>query len=212
MENISRKKILIVDNSSWNIYNFRLPLVKKLQLEGYEVIVASPIDEFIHYIHQVISIRHIPLEHLQPRSKNPFRDILLFSNLLLIYRQEKPDVILHFTIKPNLYGSLASRFLKIKSISVVTGLGYTFLHPKGLNRLIPLFYKIALKNIQRLIVYNPDDKNEFITKKILPAEKCLIIPGSGVNTNYFNALPKTEISQKFIFLFIGRLLYDKGLQ
>jgi glycosyltransferase involved in cell wall biosynthesis len=206
------KKILLVDNSSWNIYNFRLPLVKKLTQQGYEVVVISPIDEFIHYIHKVVFIRHIPSKHLQPRSKNPLRDLLLFISLYFIYKREKPDLIFHFTIKPNIFGSLAASLAKVPSVPVVTGLGYTFLHPKGFNRIIPWLYKMAFKSIEKLVVYNPDDQADFVNKQIVPAEKCLIIPGSGVNTDHFKSSPKSADNKKFIFLFIGRLLYDKGLQ
>lgn len=212
MDKSKSKKILLVDNSSWNIYNFRLPLVKKLTQQGYEVVVISPIDEFIHYIHKVVFIRHIPSRHLQPRSKNPFRDFLLFFSLLFIYRQEKPDLIFHFTIKPNIFGSIAARLSKVQSVSVVTGLGYTFLHRKGLNRLIPILYKIAFKGIKKLVVYNPDDKEVFVESNLVTPEKCIIIPGSGVNTSYFRPQPKLSSKSRFTFLFVGRLLYDKGLQ
>lgn len=211
-EKSRKKKILLVDNSSWNIYNFRLPLVKKLIQQGHEVVVISPIDEFIHYIHKFVFIRHLPSKHLHPRSKNPFRDLLLFISLFFVYRREKPDLIFHFTIKPNIFGSLAARLAKVRSVSVVTGLGYTFLHPKGLNRIIPRLYKFAFKGIEKLVTYNTDDQADFVNKRIVPTEKCLIIPGSGVNTNHFKPIPKPEDNRKFIFLFIGRLLYDKGLQ
>ncbi len=205
------KKILIVDNSAWNIFNFRLPLVKKLSSQGYEVVVVSPIDEYIHYLNETGFVRHIPAKNLLPRSKTPLKDLLLLIELAIIYLREKPGLIIHFTIKPNIYGSLAARFAKIPSISVVTGLGYTFLHPKGINRLIPGFYKFAFQKILKLVTYNREDRRIFIDNQIVPAEKCVIIPGSGVNTNHFRPLPKTREENKFIFLFIGRLLYDKGL-
>ncbi|MEO1263436.1 MAG: glycosyltransferase family 4 protein [Bacteroidota bacterium] len=206
------KKILIVDNSSWNIFNFRKPLVKKLSELNHEVYVVSPIDEYIHYLNETEFIKHIPCKYLKPRSRNPFRDVLLVIELLIIYFRKKPDLIIHFTIKPNIFGNFAARILSIHSISVVTGLGFTFLNPVGVNRLIPWLYKIAFKNIKKLVLYNPDDRDVFVQQKIISPTKCTIISGSGVNTHYFMPEKADKKDDVFTFLFIGRLLKDKGLE
>lgn len=205
------KKILIVDNSAWNIYNFRLPLIKKLSSSGFKIKALSPIDEYINYLNETPFVKHLPIRFLQPNSKNIIRDLIFLFELILLYKKEKPNLILHFTIKPNIYGNLAARICNIPSIAVVTGLGYTFLHQKGLYNIIPSLYKFAFKNILKLVLYNKDDQEVFLQKKLVPQHKCLIIPGSGVNTRYFFPIFPQRNDGKFVFLFIGRLLKDKGL-
>ncbi|NJN33881.1 MAG: glycosyltransferase family 4 protein [Saprospiraceae bacterium] len=122
-----KSKIALVANSSWNIYNFRLNIIDKLLKSGYEVIVLAPLDGYIRYKQLFPEVKHINLQHLARRSFNPFVDGLFLRELFQIYRQEKPDILLHYTIKPHIYGGLVARWLKITSIGCVTGLGYTFI-------------------------------------------------------------------------------------
>jgi glycosyltransferase involved in cell wall biosynthesis len=205
------KKILHVENSSWDVYNFRSPHIRKLRAQGYEVVVVSPIDQYFGYLNERHFSRHIPIRHLQPQGKNPWKDLLFFWELLRIYRRERPDLVIHFTIKPNLYGSLAARIAGIPAISIFTGLGYTFLHSKGMFRWMPQVCRLIFKKLRKIVVYNREDKQLLAFKKIIPPERCEILSGSGVNTNHFRPLLPTQARDSFIFLFIGRLLYDKGL-
>lgn len=206
------KKIAIVDNSTWNIYNFRLPLIKLLKRKGFEVVVIAPVDNYIHYLNESHFTKHISIRFLSPQSKNPIRDLLFLFELYRVFKEEQPDLILHYTIKPNIFGNLAARLAGIPSISTITGLGYTFLNKNLINRLVPFMYKVALKKVLKLIFYNSDDCQLFIQKKLIDAKRTTVIPGSGVNTNHFRPFPQPLPSQKFVFLFIGRLLYDKGLK
>ena len=115
-----KKTIALVANSSWNIYNFRQPLIKQLKLAGYRVLVIAPVDEYIHYLNDSYFTRHIPLRFLAAQRRNPLWDLLLLWELYRIYRRERPDIALHFTIKPNIYGSLAARWAGVASIPTVT--------------------------------------------------------------------------------------------
>lgn len=205
-----KKTIAIVDNSTWNIYNFRLGLIKQLKATGYDVIVIAPVDEYIHYLNESGIVRHIPLRYLAPQSNNSLRDLALVVELWDIYRREKPDLILHYTIKPNIFGNLAAWLAGVKSMSTITGLGYTFLHRNLINRMVPALYRLAFKYARRVIFYNSEDFHLFIKKGIINPQKGHIIPGSGVNVNHFRPLPLPD-EPNFVFLFIGRLLYDKGL-
>jgi glycosyltransferase involved in cell wall biosynthesis len=205
-----KKTIAIVDNSTWNIYNFRLGLIKQLKATGYDVLVIAPVDEYIHYLNESGIVRHIPLHYLAPQSNNPLRDMALVVELWDIYRREKPDLILHYTIKPNIYGNLAAWLAGVDAMSTITGLGYTFLHRSLINRMVPALYRIAFKYARRVIFYNHEDRDLFIKKEIIAPHKGHIIPGSGVNVNHFRPLSLPDDST-FVFLFIGRLLYDKGL-
>jgi len=206
-----RKKILLVANSTWNIYNFRLSLIRHLKAEGYRVVVVAPVDEYIDYLHQTGVTRHVPLHHLRPQSRNPAHDLLLTWELYRIYRRERPDLILHYTIKPNIYGNLAARMAGIPSISTITGLGYTFLHASRFTtRAVQQLYRRALRWPRWVAFHNRDDEALFRSKRLVPPQRSLVIHGSGVNTNHFRPLPRPD-SDSFIFLFIGRLLSDKGL-
>lgn len=206
------KKIAIVSNSTWNIFNFRLNLIRKFKSEGYRIIVIAPIDEYISYLNESYFTKHIPLKRLSAQGKSPLSDLMLTFELYKIYKREKPDIVFHYTIKPNIYGSIAATWAKIPSISILTGLGYTFLNPSFINRIVPWLYKFAFRKINKLILYNPDDLNFFVENNYISKEKCVIIPGSGVNSNFFRPLSANKKNDKFIFLFIGRLLYDKGIE
>ncbi|MEZ4963560.1 MAG: glycosyltransferase family 4 protein [Saprospiraceae bacterium] len=204
-------KILHVENSTWDVYNFRLPHIRKLQAQGYEVIVVSPIDDYFGYLNEQHFSRHIPLKYLRAQKKNPLYDLLFLWELIKIYRQERPSLVIHFTIKPNIYGSIAARLTGTPAISVFTGLGYAFLHSKGFFRFIPWLCKVAFYKLQKLILYNEEDLRVMVDKKIIPLKSCAILHGSGVNTNHYRPLLPKARGKAFTFLFIGRLLYDKGL-
>jgi len=206
-----KRTIAIVANSSWNIYNFRQPLIKQLKLAGYRVLVIAPVDEYIHYLNDNYFTRHIPLRFLAAQRKNPLWDLLLLWELYRIYRRERPALVLHFTIKPNIYGSLAARLAGARSVPTVTGLGYTFLHNGLLSRLARRLYRLAFRGVARSVFHNEDDRRLFIREGIITEESALVIPGSGVNTNHFRPLPQPS-NGKFVFLFIGRLLHDKGIR
>lgn len=206
------KKVLIVANTTWNIYNFRMGILRKLVREGCEVVVVAPVDNYIHYLEQLPSVRHLPLKHLKPQSKNPFQNLLLFWELFRLYRSEKPEIIFHFTIKPNIFGSLAARKAGIRSIPTVTGLGYTFLHGRWLNRMTIRLYQWAFAELEKVVFHNQDDSRLFVERGIISPQQSLVVAGSGVNTNFFRPLPKPVSEKKFRFLFIGRLLYDKGVK
>ena len=167
-----KKKIAIVDNSTWNIYNFRLSLIKHLKLEGYRVVVIAPVDEYILYLNESYFTRHISLRFLSPQNKNPLKDLLLTYELYRIYREEKPDLILHYTIKPNIFGNIAAAMAGIPSVSTITGLGYSFLHKGLINKLVPRLYRLAFKSVKKVVFYNHDDKALFIKQKLL-------VPGKG---------------------------------
>lgn len=152
------KRIAIVANTTWNIYNFRLNIIRKLIAEGYEVIVMAPVDKFITYTESIREVTHIPIKHLHRDSVNPLRDLKLLIELIRLYRKYKPDLILHYTIKPNIYGGIATRLLRIPSIAVVTGLGYSLIHEGWLNFITRRLYQFALPGHRKVIFENIDDQ------------------------------------------------------
>ncbi|MEY4926345.1 MAG: hypothetical protein RI894_781 [Bacteroidota bacterium] len=207
----SIKKVAIIANSTWNIHNFRLNILSALEAQGYEVIVIAPVDAYMSYLNQTARTRHIPLLHLRRKSSNPLHDFLLFAELVGILKQEKPDLVINYTIKLNIYGNLAAAACGIRSVCSVTGLGYTFIHSGLMQHAAILLHRFSFLFTERVIFENIKDRELFIEKKVVSAEKSLSIKGCGINLQHFQpiALPKNNFCT---FLFIARLLYDKGIQ
>jgi len=204
--------IAIVLNTAWNIYNFRLGLIKGLLEEGHEVIAIAPPDEYVPQI-EAAGARFIGLKHLLRKGTNPVKDLQLVQELRGIYEQEKIDVALQYTIKPNIYGAIAASPLRTKTFCTVTGLGYSFLSTGLVNQVVKRLYKYAFKKADRIFFQNNDDRQLFLELNLLPEKKTRIIPGSGIDTDYFAPQHnQTENDGKVRFLFVGRLLYDKGIR
>ena len=207
-------KIAIVANATWNIYNFRQNIIRKLIDEGHDVIVMAPIDKYISYHEEYHNLEHIPLRKLKRDSVNPLRDMQLTAELTRLYRKHKPDLIIHYTVKPNIYGTIAARMAGIPSIAVVTGLGYSFLHNGLVNRTTTMLYKWTSRFQSKLVFENSDDFELFVAEKLVDRNKCVAVSGCGVDTEYFkpNGEYRSGSDNETVFSFIGRLLYDKGLK
>ncbi len=206
----TRPQIAIVTNSTWTVYNFCLHFVKRFRLAGYRVMVIAPVDEYIEYLQDSYFVRHIPLRHLKQHGVNPARELLLVHELYRIYRKEKPDIVLHFGIKPNIYGSLAARLSGVPAISTVMGLGYTFLHPRIFKRIVWPLYRLAFRQNKAVVFLNRSDRELFLSEHLLKPFQARHIAGTGVNINFFRPLAAAP-TDKFVFVYIGRLLYDKGV-
>lgn len=205
------KRIILVANSTWNIYNFRLNLIRKLISDGHELMVIAPVDEYLEYKENFPEVKHVPMKTMGRDSTNPFRDLLLLIELYRKYNWLKPDLVIHYTNKPNIYGGLAAKFLKIPSVAVVTGLGYTFIHKGFLNLVVRTLYKISGNTHHKFIFENEDDKALFIKEKIVKEQKAFSVKGCGVDTSFYLPNPNGIIQDQITFTFIGRLLYDKGI-
>lgn len=203
-------KIGIVLNTAWNIYNFRLGLVKAFLAAGHQVYAIAPVDDFISEI-EATGCTFIPVHHLSRKGMNPIQDLRFGYELYQIYKANELDVVLHYTIKPNIYGCLAAGRAKVKSISTVTGLGYSFLKEGLVNKIAKLLYKTAFKSGTRIAFQNRDDKKLFEDLSLCPPSKTTLIKGSGINTTHFQPMLKKQRYEKLIYLFVGRLLYDKGI-
>lgn len=206
-------KIALVANIAWNLYNFRRTLIEALQNAGFEVVLVAAPDDYVARL-ESLGCQFVPLTQLSRKGTNPIKDIRLYREFCAIYRQIQPDMILHYTIKPNIYGTLAARKVGIKSVATVTGLGYTFLSTGLVSRLARLLYRYALKKATRVIFQNNDDLQLFVKEKLIGAEKTMLVRGSGIDTAAFSPREKSISADKntFIFLFVGRLLYDKGIR
>lgn len=201
-------RIAIVLNTSWNIYNFRMNFVKALLEAGHEVHTVAPTDNYTHHLTEAGCIHHSV--KMDSRGANPIRDIALLFELFFIYRRMKPDVVLHYTIKPNVYGTFAAALLRIPVVNNVCGLGTVFLKDNLVSKVAMLLYRLSFRYPKKVFFQNPDDLNLFVTKKLVPEAAADILPGSGIDLNRFKPAAFSR-NDKFTFLLISRLISDKGI-
>src|SRR5688572_8939333 len=128
------KLIAFVSSNAWSVYNFRLDVIRHLLGQGFRILVIAPDDGYSHYLtSEGCSFIHINFDN---KTESPLQDMALYRQLKKIYKENRPDFIFHFVIKPNIYGSLAAARLNIPSVSVVTGLGYPFAKKNWLYHLV----------------------------------------------------------------------------
>lgn len=210
-EETGSPKVMLISNCTWNVHNFWMELIDQLHLAGYEVLVVAAPDQFSSFVTQNLNLRFIPLKFLHPTSMNPWYDILLLRELYRIMKRENPAAILTFTIKPNIYGSILAKQLNIKVIPTITGLGYTFVNKRWLNSIVRRMYTLAFQTLPQVILQNRSDLSLLKKYKILADNQGMILPGAGVNTVFYSAAPMPT-SNRFVFLFLGRILSDKGIR
>ncbi|MEO5889799.1 MAG: glycosyltransferase family 4 protein [Ferruginibacter sp.] len=203
--------IVFSGNTSWGMYNFRMGMMKNFIDLGYEVCVVAPEDEYTDNI-KLQGIRFIPLKNLKRFSINPIHDLRLYLEYIKIYKLLQPAFIFHYTIKPNIYGTLAAKISKTRSISITTGLGNAFSRKGAIFYFAKYLYKLSSAFALEVWFLNSTDKETFLTHHIIPDHKCFILPGEGVNTRLFTPAvpyPQNEITS---FLLVSRMQYDKGIQ
>jgi glycosyltransferase involved in cell wall biosynthesis len=201
-------RIAIVLNTSWNIYNFRMGLVTALLHDGHEVVAIAPRDEYSPKLVEA-GCTFIPLR-MDSRGANPIKDTALIHELYKIYKQVRPDVILHYTIKPNVYGTLAANWLKIPVVNNVCGLGTVFLKEGWVSKIAVGLYKLAFRFPRHVFFQNIDDQQLFVERAIVEKSKTEVLPGSGLDLSRF-APQGFKRNKKFTFLLISRLIHDKGI-
>jgi glycosyltransferase involved in cell wall biosynthesis len=183
-------------------------LVKTLISEGHEVITIAPHDEYTHYLEDA-GCTHHDLK-MDSRGANPIKDFLLIFELFSVYRRHKPDVILHFTVKPNVYGTLAAAMLNIPSINNVCGLGTIFLKKGIVSQVAIGLYRLAFLFPKKVFFQNPDDRSIFLEKRLISKGKCDLLPGSGIDLEKFEKV-SFKRNSPFTFLMISRIIKDKGV-
>ncbi|MCF8185860.1 MAG: glycosyltransferase family 4 protein [Sulfuritalea sp.] len=210
-----KPKVIIALNSSWNLINFRSGLICALVAEGYEVVALAPDDAYSVRLSE-LGCRFVPLP-MDNQGTHPLRDLLLFIRLWLLLRRERPDVLLAYTVKPNVYASLAAGLLSIPVVNNIAGLGAVFIKGGWLVRLVRGLYRLALRRSAKVFFQNGDDRALFIDAGLVKPEKTDLLPGSGIDLTRFSANEKSsmpsakDVGRPFRFLLIARMLRDKGV-
>lgn len=203
-------KIVIISNTLWSIYNFRNGLVKALISGGHELFCVGKIDQAQHQL-EGLGCKVVPWG-LEARGTNPFLELLSILKILFILKNLNPDVILTYTIKPNIYLGLLNWFLGKRLISNITGLGFGFVNGKILKYFLTSLYRVSLKKHEKVFFQNHDDYELFIRSGIVDSSKADVLPGSGINLEQFvySEPPRLDVGA-FRFIFVGRLLREKGI-
>ena len=206
-------KILFLINSSWNAVNFRSNLIKRMVEEGHQVEILANHDEYSSSLQKL----GCSYEEIKFRSSslNPYSELKLFFTIMLKMKAANPDFIFTFTIKPNIYGSLGARILKIKAINNIAGLGIA--HSHGLLRnFVKYLYKFSLARTYKCFFQNISDLTYFVDKGIVPKSKTGLLPGSGVDLEKFSVTEAVtrhrNASPNFNFVLSGRMLWSKGIR
>lgn len=204
-----KMKILILSNNAAGLYKFRKELLIDLISKGFEVYLSISPDEYSEKIREIGC--YILNTELDRRGTNPIKDFLLILAYRKYIKRIGPDVVLTYTIKPDIYGGLTCAFYNVPYISNVTGLGSSIENKGILRRLTLLLYKLALSNAEKVFFQNQANKDYFEKIGITEANSQLI-PGSGVNLieNCYEPYPPEDGSLRF--LFIGRIMKDKGIE
>lgn len=197
----------IVINTAWNIYNFRKGIIRHLISDGHKVVAIAPRDEYVDKLEAMgCRFRNLPMSG---SGVNPFSDLLLLWRLTQILNQENIDVLLTYTIKPNVYGSMAGRLTRIPVICNVSGLGTTFVWNNLVSKIAISLYNISVRRAAHVFFQNPEDRDLFLSKIPVPEGKVGLLQGSGIDLDSFSAAPKSP-DKTPVFLMIGRLMIEKG--
>lgn len=227
-------KVALCSNTSWSIFNFRHAVISHLQSCGHQVVVMAPRDKYSPALEQMgCEFIDIPMK---PRSLNPLQDLLLLNRFYRAFRACGADVAFNYTIKCSIYASLACKLNGIPGIPVITGAGYVFSQKGAIRWIAQGLYWLTFRSVSQVWFLNKEDRELFTVGGILPTKKsrllpgegvevdklshhvdesfARVLPGSGVDTNRFS--PKrvgagARNDDNFVFLFAGRLLWDKGV-
>lgn len=211
--------ILILSNNAGGLYNFRRELIEELVTnQNYSVICCVPCFDddkiSVEYLYKLKKLGCTVIRTaFNRRGKNPLEDIKLFLLYRQIIKDKKPDVVLTYTIKPNVYGGIACQSQGVPYIANVTGLGTAIENGGLLQRVALTLYRIGLKNARCVFFQNESNYKTFYRQQIVNT-KTRIIPGSGVNTktHRLESYPPDEDDGTIRFLFVGRIMKDKGIE
>jgi glycosyltransferase involved in cell wall biosynthesis len=207
----SKQRIVFVANTSWSIYKFRLYLIERLLQKGFSVCVLAPRDAYTDKFEQLRGLSYIELHHLHAKTFSAASTLRLFRELLHHYRTLRPDLVIQYTIKPAVFGSMAARRARVRAISVITGVGYTFSGNAWLRAVVKTLYRRALRSNAEVWFLNEDDRQLFIRERLVVSEKTFVLPGEGVDPSEFFPSPYRPGKKEVAFLFIGRIIGQKGI-
>jgi glycosyltransferase involved in cell wall biosynthesis len=204
------KKIVIAYNTVQYVVLFRTNLIRSLLRQGCVIYVIAPTDRYVEKLTE-LGCHHL---HINIAGGiNPLKDAKYFIDIYIILRRIRPEFFLGYTIKPNIFGSIACHLLGITVINNISGLGSAFIRDSFVTTIVKRLYRVALSGSSKIFFQNPDDFSYFNSLGIALEHQSEIIPGSGIDLSLYN-YNDNHLFRKhdsFIFLFIGRLSLEKGV-
>ncbi|MDR5751401.1 MULTISPECIES: glycosyltransferase family 4 protein [unclassified Caballeronia] len=205
----SRLRIALVCNTAWAIYTYRQGLLRTLTERGVEVTVIAPRDRTVEPL-VAMGCRFVELK-VASKGTDPRDDLKTLAALWREYRATRPHAVFHYTIKPNIYGSIAAWLARVPSIAVTTGLGYVFIQKSRTAMIAKRLYRLAFRFPREVWFLNQDDRTAFFDQNLLAhPERARLLHGEGVDLDEYAFTPLPE-REAFVFILIGRLLWDKGV-
>ena len=208
-------KLVISSNTAWSLFNFRAGLIRALVSAGFEVVAVAPYDEYAPRLAS-LGCRYIPLP-MDNKGTHPGKDLILLCRYWLLLKRERPAVFLGYTVKPNVYGSLAAHVLRIPVINNIAGLGVVFIKDSLLTKVVKNLYRLALSRSFKVFFQNDDDRQLFVQAGLVGVDKTDRLPGSGVDLSCYVRMEHTfatcaeQKKETFRFLLAARMLWDKGV-
>lgn len=200
-------KILILANNDVGLYQFRRELIEEL-LKQNTVVISCPEGELIEpFLERGCVFHNTPVDR---RGINPGTDLKLLFTYKNVLKTEKPDLVIGYTIKPDIYGGYASGRLKIPFVGNITGLGTAFQKNNILRKIAVIMYKIALKKAKLVFFENEENRQVFINERIVKEEQTCLLNGAGVNLDHYSLRDYPD-GKTIKFLFIGRVMKEKGI-
>jgi len=200
-------KILILGNDDGGVYKFRKELIEELSRKN-RVYISVPFDRFISLLMELdCELIDTPIGR---RKINPIIDLSLLLRYMRMIRRIKPDLVFTYTVKPNVYGGIVCRIMKVPYMANITGLGTSVENVGYIKKIVLKLYEVGLKQASCVFFQN-ESNQDYFTKKSLINSKTRLIPGSGVNLNYYALEEYPDDAEGIKFLFIGRIMRDKGI-
>ena len=202
------RRILILANNDIGLYKFRKELIAKL-IKTNEVYISLPYGKMVEPLIKMGC--HFIDTSVDRRGINPVTDLKLLNKYRKIFDQVKPDQVITYTIKPNIYGSFTARIKKVEYAVNITGLGTAFQNDNLLKKIIIFMYKKALKKVKTVFFENIENRDIFIENRIIEKDKTCLLNGAGVNTEEYQYAEYPDENKHIRFLFIGRIMKEKGI-
>lgn len=204
----SNKRILVLANNDVGLYRFRKDLLAALLAGGHEVYISLPDGGFVPELVE-LGCRFIDTP-IDRRGMNPLRDAKLFRRYRSILREVQPDLVLTYTIKPNIYGGIACRMAKIPYAVNITGLGSAIENGGWLKRFVLVLYRPALKKAKVVFFENTGNRDTMVGAGVVPQGRDAVLHGAGVNLEDYPVQPYPQ-DGPVRFLFVGRVMHEKGV-
>ena len=201
--------VVITVNSAWNVWNFRMPVVRELLRRGYRVTVFAPHDDCVGKLVEA-GCDFRPLV-MRSAGLNPFELFVMGWRFRAMIKELRPSILLGFTIKNNLVGAVLSKLYAVPFIPNVTGLGTAFLSGQALRFVATTLCRMAFAGLPSVFFQNTDDVQQFCEMGIVRKNQVTLVPGSGIDLQYFRPSPLKADGSATTFLMIARLLKDKGV-